>query len=168
MSRRSFFFSFSFPEYIFLQYCRGIYLRRTPRRGILTTMNSSLSRSILSLRARGFDHDEIAEIVSYPVYNVKQCLDRAVAASADALRVDFIREEELLKLDELEAVFLPKAVNQEDERAANTVLKVMERRAMLTGMDKVIPQQVNVAFNLVTILADMHNAKPSVIEGTLA
>jgi hypothetical protein len=124
-------------------------------------MNSpvSLSRKILSLRFSGYEVEDISAILDLSVDRIQREITRAAASSADEARAALVREAELLKLEELDAVYLPAAL-EGSLKSAHYVLECMKRRAALIGADKQ-PATIN-QFNLVQILASMPKPEPIV------
>ncbi len=89
----------------------------------------------LNLRKGGASYDDIARQLGYSdgasAYNaVQSALGLAIAEPAEE-----VRKLELERLDRLQVAQWRAAMNG-DVRAAQTVLKIMERRARLTGIDE--------------------------------
>jgi hypothetical protein len=135
-----------------------------------------LRQKVLFLRRNGHDAAEISDILDISVRTAEGIIDRAIKASIDEHRIKVVREEELSKLDQIEEAFLPAATSSEEPStaAADTVMKVMDRRMKLTGSEIKPDQHVKLEQNvtLVSVLADMSNLPPKepspqkVIEGT--
>ena len=131
---------------------------------------STNSRQILDLRARGYENDDIAQLLRITSTRVQGALDRSAKLVVDTERATRVREAELLKIDEMEAVVYCHAVPEDDNlhmlrdtiEAQKQVLKLMERRAALLGVDKQAAQTNPNGLTLVQILADM----PPVIDMT--
>lgn len=100
----------------------------------LTIQRMSQTTEALKLRAKGHTYEEIADRLGYanPA--------RARLAVTKALEHSFrepakhVRELEARRLDELQAAAWPAAVAGSD-KAINAVLRIMERRAKLFGLD---------------------------------
>jgi hypothetical protein len=107
------------------------------------------------MRYQGYDVSDIAHALNLSESAVTSRIDKAAASAADDLRATVVREAELLKLEEMEPPFLSAATDG-DSKAALVVLKLMERRSALLGVDRQpsMQQQGN-TYNLVTILSNM-------------
>lgn len=116
-------------------------------------MDISLSRQVLSMRYTGYEPEDIAAQLNLSVPRVRSIVDKAIASQADEHRIAAVREAELLKLEEMEAAFLPSA-SSGSAKAASTVLSIMQRRALILGTDKA-PPSVAVNFNLVGLLSSL-------------
>lgn len=91
-------------------------------------------RKVLELRRAGYTLDDIARTVGYAspsgaFYALRRALKRTLQQPADELR-----EMEADRLDRLQAAAWAKAL-QGDVRAIDTVLRIMDRRAKLMGLD---------------------------------
>ena len=106
------------------------------------------------MRYRGYSVDDIGLQLNLRPHTVQNILDRACAIQADQERVTYVREAELAKLDELEGVYLEDAITG-NHKSTYLVLKLMERRAAVVGIDRSPPVQLNGNFTLVQILANM-------------
>lgn len=99
----------------------------------------------MKLRKEGFTFEEIAKKVGFR--------ERGAAYKAWQLGMSYAQREpanealdlELQRLDELHKAFYPLAVKKKDPQAADKVVKFMERRAKLLGLDK--PQKT-IGFNI--------------------
>lgn len=142
-----------------------------------------LHRKILSLRYRGYDHEDIAHMLDVSQDRVERCLARAAASAADGERITVVREAEIAKLEEMESRIYDFAVrttidpetgeeylSKETLAAQNQVLKLMERRASIMGSDlKKDAPAGGSGLTLVQILADMSSSgvklsAPTVVE----
>ena len=135
----------------------------------------ALHRKILSLRYRGYDHEDIAHLLDISQDRVQRCLERAAAFSADEERITVVREAELAKLEEMEdAIFKfatrvstdpdtgEEVLTRETIAAQAQVLKLMERRSNILGSDRAKDQtQHTHGLTLVQILADMSGSAQS-------
>lgn len=101
------------------------------------------ARRALELRRAGVTYDLIAQQLGYKdasvAYNtVKRALKRALQEPADD-----VRELELSRLDRMESVLWPQAL-QGDQGAIDRLLKIADRRAKYLGLDAPIRQEVEV------------------------
>lgn len=119
---------------------------------------ASLSSRVLSLASFGYSYEDIADMTGASVSLITRVIAKAIASSLDEHRVSIIREAELNKLQAIDEVFLPQAL-EGDFRSVAVVFKASERRASLVGLDKA-PPAVNVQFNLVALLAGMRASLP--------
>lgn len=101
-----------------------------------TTSDETLARErrVLELRRAGMPFDRIAEAVGYagraPAHTAyKRALKRTLQPVAAE-----VRELEADRLDQLQMTYWPKAIAG-DSAATATVLRIMERRARLLGLD---------------------------------
>lgn len=102
-------------------------------------------RRALELRTAGMTLERIAQSLGYQGPSgarqaIASALKRTIAEPADALRVL-----EAIRLDRLQAAVWTKALGG-DLPAVDRVLKIMERRARLLGLDA--PQTVNVSHEM--------------------
>lgn len=114
-----------------------------PHRHVTSSAALDRRRQAVSLRLAGHTYQQIADRLGYRGHT------GARAAVEKALR-EAIREPsrevitlELLRLDALQAALWPKALAC-DLAAVDRVLKVMERRARLLGLDVPVEQRVRV------------------------
>lgn len=146
--------------------------------GAITHLNDLPSRKkVLTLKYMGYDSDAVADILGITSSQVDYHVSAAIKASVDPQRVDYVRETELLKLEELESSFWPMTKEHQDSEgnaaapavdAAKMVLSIMDRRSKMLGVDKAVPQQVNHTHSLVAILAGIaRDAESMVIDGTV-
>ena len=92
---------------------------------------------VLELRRMGFTWQRIAEQVGYADHTgayaaYKRAIKRTMQQPADELR-----EQELDRIDRLQLAAWPRAM-EGDSRAILTIVRLMERRAKLIGLDKPI------------------------------
>lgn len=159
-------FCLSFPFFVFC--CpRSESLTRAPACGIIPPM--SKDREILSLRYRGYDNEDIAEMMEISTDAVEKAVLRVARASVDEDRANIVREAEIEKLEAMETAIYEAAVQPlfKDDNgqlhmsksalsAQTQVLRLMERRTALLGIDKQ-PAALSAAggLTLVQILANM-------------
>jgi hypothetical protein len=126
------------------------------------------TRKIELLASRGFDPEQISEILDLSVGRVERTIKTAASRAIDEHRANIIREIELQKLDELEQAHYAQAVQPPvydsegniikypDKGSGEFVLKTMERRAKLAGLDIKPDANINVTtVSLVGALSDM-------------
>lgn len=102
----------------------------------------------LELRTHGFSYEDIAQNVGFAN---RQNAHRAVKKAMEHLPQEAtrdMRDVELLKLDRLESSLWSQAESG-DTASVTAILKVMERRAKLTGLDK--PIKVDIRERLISI-----------------
>jgi hypothetical protein len=90
---------------------------------------------VLELRRAGDTWERIASIVGYANASGAQKAYRRVVVRVQRESVDEIRDMELDRLDRLQRAYWTDAIVNHDRRAAELVLKVMDRRAKLLGLD---------------------------------
>lgn len=147
--------------------CYDVYMdgaNPTPSPAFRVSEALPLRRKVLSLRYMGYESAEIAQILNVSEGSVQHHLNAAVRNSSDAERVNFVREAEISKLEEIEEAFIPAALGQisNDEgpippspAAAKVVLDVMDRRSKLLGIDKAQPQISTTNLTLIQILSQI-------------
>jgi len=153
----------------FFMFCcpRSESLTRAPACGIIPPM--SKDREILSLRYRGYDNEDISEMMEISTDAVEKAVLRVARASVDEDRANIVREAEIEKLEAMETAIYEAAVQPlfKDDNgqlhmsksalsAQTQVLRLMERRTALLGIDKQ-PAALNATggLTLVQILANM-------------
>ncbi|MEK9722157.1 MAG: hypothetical protein VW405_01570, partial [Rhodospirillaceae bacterium] len=89
-----------------------------------------------ALRRTGMGYQRIAEAMCVSVSTAKACVDEWLAFMAAELAEDHsaVLSLEVERLDGLTEAFYPRALDG-DPKAAEIVLKVMERRARYLGLD---------------------------------
>lgn len=121
-------------------------------------------RKVLSLRYMGYENEEIASILGISEGSVQYHIKAAVTSSSDRERINFVREAEITKLEQLEEAFMPAALGElSDENgpipaqasAAKVILDVMDRRSKLLGVDKAQPQISTTNLTLIQILSQI-------------
>ena len=96
-----------------------------------------LQRSVISLRKRGLSYDEISQELSVApeeCYYASVAYLRRVAGEYEELS-DMLRVLEGERLDDMLQGIYDKATEEGDLEAVRTVLKIMDRRAKLQGLD---------------------------------
>lgn len=101
----------------------------------------------LQLRIAGLSYEDVVDVIRKELpdsvddtYDAQEC-SREVTASLSRYRQNIrersaeIIELELLRLDQLEMVWLQRALDGE-QKAANVVLRIMERRSKYLGLDQ--------------------------------
>ena len=99
-------------------------------------------RSIVELRTEGYVWREIAQIVSMSTAGVYKAYNRAMTRVI-APSIEEHREMELDRLDILQRTYWQPAVNG-NLRAADYVLRVIDKRAKLLGLDAPLKVQAEV------------------------
>ena len=99
------------------------------------------SEAALQLRIRGFTYQDIANALGYAsrssaLYAIKAAMARH--EEVEAASVEELRRIDLLRLDKMLRGHWDRATSG-NSRAAETVLKIMARRAALVGLDKQQP-----------------------------
>ena len=133
-------------------------------------------RKIAVLYSYGYEPEAIANILDISLPSVKNHIDKLAASAIDDQRANTIREAELAKLDAIEQAYMDRAVQPEvfDEDgqiiaapstvAADMVLKVMDRRSKLAGLEKREAQSVtNNNITLVGVLSSMSSDDMTII-----
>lgn len=101
-------------------------------------------RKALELRRAGMSYDEIAVAVGYTrssgAWNAVQ---RAMKRTLRESGADEVRDQELDRLDRLQRAVWPRAI-QGDLPAVGAVLRIMERRSKMLGLDAPITANIAV------------------------
>lgn len=120
--------------------------------GKLTT--AEVRERVLQLRLSGASYREIGAVVGVNASTAYRHVRKAIAAIEKrcAEQAAEIRRLELERLDALQMALWPRALNG-DEKATRQVLRVMERRAALLGLDEAAETERTVAEVLATLLA---------------
>lgn len=101
-------------------------------------------RQVLELRRAGATYDECARAVGYATpQGAYLAYHRAIKRTLNQAGAEEARQTEADRLDRLQRAVWPKALNGEIP-AINTVLKLMERRARLLGLDSPMKLQAEV------------------------
>lgn len=94
---------------------------------------------VLELRRAGFTFQRIAEEVGYATPSgAQRALERIMTRNLPQAPEEF-RWQELDRLDRMQVALWPRAMKG-DDRAINTIVRLMERRARLVGIDA--PQRI--------------------------
>ena len=113
------------------------------KRSQLNLIAREREERVLELRKAGASLREIAKDIGYANSSGAQAaLDRALRR-ATAPNIELLRETEGERLDALQFGLWPKAMNG-DSRAAEVIVKVMERRARLFGLDAPLHKVIEV------------------------
>jgi hypothetical protein len=95
---------------------------------------------VLELRRSGETWERIAQVVGYANASGAQKAYMRVVKRVQRDSVDQIRDLELDRLDRIQRAYWKPAIVDLDKRSAEVVLKVMDRRAKLLGLEA--PQKV--------------------------
>lgn len=132
---------------------------------------------VLELRRSGETWERIAVAVGYANASGAQKAYARVVSRVQRESVDEIRDLELDRLDRIQRAFWTPAIVDRDKRAAEVVLKVMDRRAKLLGLEaptKVQAEVVNYDGNydynedierIIGLLSTVDSGKPLSLEG---
>ena len=94
---------------------------------------------VLDLRRAGFTFQRIAEEVGYATPSgAQRALERIMTRNVPQAPEEF-RWQELDRLDRMQVALWPRAMKG-DDKAINTIVRLMERRARLVGIDA--PQRI--------------------------
>jgi hypothetical protein len=99
----------------------------------------------IAMLLAGVDYDTITQRLGYATRGAAtKDVQRALEANRAAEResVEELRTVDLMRLDRLQAAVWTKALGG-DPRVVETVLKILERRAKLLGLDAVVKQELN-------------------------
>jgi hypothetical protein len=111
----------------------------TSKRNIRARENEN---KVLDLRRQGISYEKIHRITGLSISGahamVKRVMERLTEYANET--ADEIKKQELLRLDEMQAALYKKAVKG-DIRAIDAVLRIMQRRAKLLGLDE--PEKVD-------------------------
>jgi len=95
------------------------------------------------MRLEGYTYEEIGDALgigrSAACRMVNRVLDNVIKNSLE--NVELLRELELMRCDKLQMAYWDQAMNG-DLEAAKFIIKAMERRAKLSGLDKQMPKEV--------------------------
>jgi hypothetical protein len=115
---------------------------------------AQLEERCLELRASGLSFREIACELGVSVSGAYKAVARGLVAANEHNREEAasLRDLEVMRLDQLQAALWEQAVDECDTRAIDRVLRIMERRAKLLGLDaptqretKVVPGDMQAA-----------------------
>jgi hypothetical protein len=133
--------------------------------------------AVLELRRSGETWERIAIAVGYANASGAQKAYARVVTRVQRESVDEIRDLELDRLDRIQRAYWKPAIVDLDKRAAEVVLKVMDRRAKLLGLEaptKVQAEVVNYDGNydynedierIIGLLGSVDPSKPLSLEG---
>lgn len=95
-----------------------------------------ITEKVVALRASGANFRKIASVLDISPSTAHGLLHKAIAERREelGLKVDELVELEVARCDQLQLAVWSKALNG-NERAIAAVLKIMERRAKLLGLD---------------------------------
>jgi preprotein translocase subunit SecD len=98
---------------------------------------AQLEAQCLQLRASGLSFREIACELSVAPSTAFKAVARGLAAANErnVEEAASLRDLEVMRLDEMQAALWEQAVDECDTRAIDRVLRIMERRARLLGLD---------------------------------
>ena len=101
-------------------------------------------RKALELRRAGMSYDEIAVAVGYKNNSgAWRAVQRAMKRTLRESGADEVRDQELDRLDRLQRAVWPRAI-QGDLPAVGAVLRIMERRSKMLGLDAPITANIAV------------------------
>lgn len=131
---------------------------------------------VLDLRRAGFTFQRIAEEVGYATPSgAQRALERIMARNIPMAPEEF-RWQELDRLDRMQVALWPRAMKG-DDRAIGTIVRLMERRAKLVGIDaptKIQAEVVNYDGNrdidgdierIVNLIRGVDSGEPLALEG---
>lgn len=131
---------------------------------------------VLDLRRAGFTFQRIAEEVGYATPSgAQRALERIMARNIPQAPEEF-RWQELDRLDRMQVALWPRAMKG-DDRAIGTIVRLMERRAKLVGIDaptKIQAEVVNYDGNrdidgdierIVNLIRGVDSGQPLALEG---
>ena len=126
-------------------------------------------RKALELRRAGMPYDEIATALGYAKGSgAWHAVQRAMKRTLREGGADEVRDQELDRLDRLQRAVWPRAI-QGDLPAVGAVLRIMERRSKMLGLDAPITANIAVEHfdgqtvdaEVQRIMATMQNMKPT-------
>lgn len=131
---------------------------------------------VLDLRRAGFTFQRIAEEVGYATPSgAQRALERIMSRNIPMAPEEF-RWQELDRLDRMQVALWPRAMKG-DDRAIGTIIRLMERRAKLVGIDaptKIQAEVVNYDGNrdidgdierIVNLIRGVDSGEPLALEG---
>jgi hypothetical protein len=131
---------------------------------------------VLDLRRAGFTFQRIAEEVGYATPSgAQRALERIMSRNIPQAPEEF-RWQELDRLDRMQVALWPRAMKG-DDRAIGTIVRLMERRARLVGIDaptKIQAEVVNYDGNrdidgdierIVNLIRGVDSSEPLALEG---
>lgn len=96
---------------------------------------NSRDRKVMRLRKKGFEVNEIAEVVGISVSAVNGAISRGIQSINDTYTVDSVKAMEVTRLEQLHKTYFPDAVKGDGD-AAKMVLGVHDRTAKMFGLHK--------------------------------
>jgi DNA-binding CsgD family transcriptional regulator len=98
---------------------------------------AQLEERCLDLRASGLSFREIARNLNVVPSTAYKAVARGLAAANEHNREEAasLRDLEVMRLDQLQAALWTRAIDDGDHQAIDRVLRIMERRAKLLGLD---------------------------------
>jgi DNA-binding CsgD family transcriptional regulator len=142
------------------------------RQGPSRVRAAQLQDRCLELRANGLSFREIARELKVAPATAYKAVARGLAAVNAGCReqAQELRALEALRLDQMQAALWQQAIEERDVRAIDRILRIMERRARLLGLDeperretnlKIDPQEAKFRRELLVkqILADALNGQ---------
>lgn len=100
---------------------------------------------VLSLRRQGITFDRIAQVLGYASASGAYNAYRRACLKIIYEEVEETRKMEMDRLDNAQAKIMP-AVNRGDLQAVHALIRIMERRAKLLGLDAPIKHEVEVNY----------------------
>lgn len=101
-------------------------------------------RKAIELRRAGYTYDEIAQAIGYADHTgARDAVTRAIRRATNEAGVGELRQQELDRLDRLQRSVWTNAI-QGDLQAVATVLRIIDRRAKLLGLDAPVKQEITV------------------------
>jgi len=132
-------------------------------------------RKALELRRAGVGYDEIAQAVGYANGSgAYRAVQRAMKRTLREAGAEEIRDQELDRLDRMQRSVWPRAI-QGDLPAVGAVLRIMERRSRMLGLDAPVTATIAVEHfdgqtvdaEVQRIMATLQGQKPKAIESTI-
>jgi hypothetical protein len=117
----------------------------TQRAGKRSTRTAELQRKCLDMRVAGASYEQISDGLGIGVASAWRHVNTGLALSrkVSAETADKVRAMELRRIDAIVVSLWPR---RSDPRTADTILRAMDRRATLEGLDA--PQKVEVTDGL--------------------
>ena len=108
------------------------------RQGPSRVRAAQLEQKCLELRAAGMSFREIARDLNVAPSTAFKAVGRGLAAVNEGCKEESqeLRALEALRLDQLQAALWERAIEERDCKAIDRILRIMERRARLLGLDE--------------------------------
>lgn len=121
-------------------------VKKSAERAAAVAARLDRDRQVMELARRGLTYEAIGQAVSLSETQAWRVVQRELTRAAARLdeATDAVRRLEACRLDELQASISPSALSG-DMRAIDRVLRIMERRARLLGLDMPSQSEVSVA-----------------------